>query len=99
MRYLPDNPILSGLRKAGTPRIAPNVLAWANAIDLDSTFISALTRLETKTGILRLEGLNGEQAQRLRHGYQTQGLEADRQRRLPIDGLFAGRCAMLHLPD
>ncbi|PWW18553.1 PIN domain-containing protein [Pantoea sp. AG702] len=87
------------MRKAGTPRIAPNVLAWANAIDLDSTFISALTRLETETGILRLEGLNGEQAQRLRHGYQTQELEAYRQRRLPIDGLFAGRCAMLHLPD
>ncbi|CRH33766.1 hypothetical protein BN1183_AX_00130 [Pantoea ananatis] len=58
-----------------------------------------MTRLETKTGILRLEGLNGEQAQRLRHRYQTQELGADRQRRLPIDGLFAGRCAMLHLPD
>ncbi|MDN4126254.1 hypothetical protein [Pantoea ananatis] len=53
----------------------------------------------TETGILRLERRNGEQAQRLHHGYQTQELEADRQRRLPIDGLFAGRCAMLHLPD
>ncbi|MCW0345485.1 hypothetical protein NB703_003578 [Pantoea ananatis] len=27
MRYLPDNPILSGLRKAGMPRIDPHVLA------------------------------------------------------------------------
>ncbi|MGC8341571.1 hypothetical protein [Pantoea ananatis] len=90
MRYPLDNPILSELRKAGTPRVDPHVLAWANAIDLDSTFISALTRLETETGILRLEGLNGEQAQRLRHGYQTQELEADRQRRLPMVRSQAG---------
>lgn len=48
---------------------------------------------------MRLEWRNGEQAQRLRHGYQTQGLEADRQRRLSIDGPIARRCAMLHLPD
>ncbi|MEJ1267624.1 hypothetical protein WDV93_10655 [Pantoea ananatis] len=49
---------------------------------------------------MRLEWRDGEQAQRLRYGYQTQELEAYRQRRLSIDGPFtAGRCAMQHLPD
>jgi hypothetical protein len=62
MRYLPDNPILSGLRKAGMPRIDPHVLTPANTIDLDSTFISALTRRETETAILRLKRRNEEQA-------------------------------------
>lgn len=80
MRYLLDNPILSGLRKAGTPRIDPHVLAGLMLLTLTARSFSA-DAAGTETGILRLEGLNGEQAQRLRHGYQTQELEAGRQRR------------------
>ncbi|MGX9253983.1 PIN domain-containing protein [Pantoea ananatis] len=35
----------------------------------------------------------------MRHGYQTQELEAYRQRRLLIDDPVARRCARLRLPD
>ncbi|WP_256852569.1 type II toxin-antitoxin system VapC family toxin [Pantoea sp. Fr+CA_20] len=99
MRYLLDTNVVSELRKAGTARVDPNVEAWAVTVSTDSTFISALTLLEIERGILHLEQRDEEQTQRLRLWYQTQVLEAYRQRTLPVDGPIARRCAQLHVPD
>ncbi len=81
MRYPLDNPILSELRKAGTPRVDPHVLAWANAIDLDSTFISALTRLEQRQVFCVLKGGMGS-----RHNVCTTSIRRRSLRRIAREG-------------
>ncbi|MGP2448103.1 hypothetical protein ACTUSR_03245 [Pantoea stewartii subsp. indologenes] len=60
----------------------PCVLVWAEGTEADRTFISALTWLETRRGVARLAMRDSEQAQRLRHAYQTQVLVVYHERTL-----------------
>lgn len=44
--YLLDTNVIAELRKAQSPKVAQNVLAWANSVTAASLFLSVTTVLE-----------------------------------------------------
>lgn len=99
MRYLLDTNVISELRKAGTPKANPQVIAWAKSIDAEEMFISALTLMEIEKGILKFARKDSQQAHHLQRWYQEQVLTEFAWRTLSIDSGVARLCAQLHIPD
>lgn len=99
MRYLLDTNVISELRKAGTPRVNPQVVKWANAVDAQEMFISVLTLMEIEKGILAFARKDPQQAHLLMRWYQERVLIEFAWRTLAIDSNVARRCAQLHVPD
>lgn len=99
MRYLLDTNVISELRKAGTPKANPQVIAWAKSIDAEEMFISALTLMEIEKGILKFARKDPQQAHHLQRWYQEQVLTEFAWRTLAIDSSVARLCAQLHIPD
>ncbi|QGY29037.1 type II toxin-antitoxin system VapC family toxin [Pantoea cypripedii] len=99
MRYLLDTNVISELRKAGTPKANPAVIAWAKAIDAEDMFISALTLMEIEKGILKFARKDPLQARHLQRWYQEQVLMEFAWRTFDIDSAICRLCARLHVPD
>lgn len=99
MHYLLDTNVISELRKAGTLKIDPNVVRWAESVDAGDMFISALTLMEIEKGILKHERKDKLQAQLLRHWFSHYVLREFAERTLPMDAEIALYCARLHVPD
>lgn len=99
MRYLLDTNVISELRKAGTPKANPEVIAWANTVDADEMFISALTLMEIEKGILKFARKDPVQAHHLQRWYQERVLIEFAWRTFDIDSSICRLCAQLHIPD
>lgn len=97
--YLCDTNLISELRKAGTARADPHVLAWAERVAPERLHLSAITLLELEMGILRIERRDDAQSKVLRRWLEQQVMPAFAGRILPIDEKVARRCAQLHVPD
>ncbi|MEZ5448932.1 MAG: type II toxin-antitoxin system VapC family toxin [Thiolinea sp.] len=97
--YLLDTNVVSELRKAKNGKADPNVVAWANSVSPASLFISAITVLELKTGILLVERRDEKQGKALRQWLENQVLPAFEERILAVDTAVARQCASLHVPD
>lgn len=97
--YLCDTNLISELRKAGTGRADPNVVAWAEQVAPERLHLSAITLLELEMGILRIERRDMAQGRILRHWLEQQVMPAFAGRILPINEEVARRCAHLHVPD
>ena len=99
MRSLLDTNVISELRKAGTPRANPHVIAWANTLNAEDMFISALTLMEIEKGILKFARKDPQQARHLQRWYHERVLIEFAWRTLDIDRSVSRLCAQLHVPD
>jgi len=96
--YLLDTNVIAELRKAKSPKVDQNVLAWANSVSAASLFLSVITVLELEKGILLIERRDPTQGTVLRSWLDTYVLPAFRERILPVDIAVAQCCARLHVP-
>ncbi len=94
--FVLDTNVISELRRPN--RAHPNVLAWANATPVTSTFISAITILEIELGTLLMERKDTAHAKVLRDWINTRVLQHFDGRILAVDAVVAQCCARLHVP-
>jgi len=97
MMYLLDTNVVSELRKGR--RADPNVIAWAGGISSNEMFISVISIMELRMGILSLARRDTHQADILAHWLDNSVIPAFAGRILSIDLGVANQCAILHVPD
>ncbi len=97
MIYLLDTNVLSELRRAD--RGDAGVHAWSQSLQLQNSFLSAITILEIEQGILRLNRRDAKTAELFRDWLTNHVLKQFDGRILAFDWSAAIRCAALHVPD
>lgn len=97
--FVLDTNVVSELRKIRAGKADPHVERWADSVDADSLYISAITILELEIGILQIERKDPRQGMALRAWLDTLVLPAFNGRVFPVDTAVAQRCARLHVPD
>ena len=97
--YLLDTNVISEIRKIKGGRADPNVAAWANSVELQSLYISAVTIQELEIVVLLAERRDPTTGATLRNWFDNKVFEAFDQRILPVDAQVARRAAALHVPD
>jgi predicted nucleic acid-binding protein len=95
--FLFDTNVISELRRPD--KADRNVAAWANALPVASTFLSAVSILEIELGALLVARRDAAQGAILRVWIDQQILGRFEDRILPIDTTVAQRCARLHVPN
>ncbi|MCY3775882.1 MAG: type II toxin-antitoxin system VapC family toxin [Candidatus Aminicenantes bacterium] len=97
--YLLDTNVVAELRKAQSPKVDRNVLAWSNSVPVSSLHLSAITVMELEMGILLVARRDPAQGTILRTWLDGHVLPTFLDRILPVDTSVARRCARLHVPD
>lgn len=97
--YLLDTNIVSEGRKLGTPRVDPRAARWFARIDVETTFLSAMTLFELERGVQQLERRDATQGLMLRRWLGDQVMASYEGRILPLSGAVALVCAGLHIRD
>jgi toxin FitB len=97
--YLLDTNIISESRKLGSARIDRNAAQWLNQIDVEVTFVSAMTMFELERGVRQMERRDAQQGVVLRRWLNDQIMTTYEQRTLPLSRAVALICAGLHIPD
>jgi len=97
--FLLDTNVVSELRKAGSGRADPNVVAWLSARDAAACYVSAVTLMELDLAILLMERRDPAQGARLRVWMEDHVLPEFSERTIPIERAVALACARLHVPD
>ena len=97
MMYLLDTNVISELRKGS--RADSNVVAWSGGVNSNEMFISVISIMELRMGILSLARKDNRQADVLAHWLDNSVIPAFAGRILPIDLPVANQCAILHVPD
>lgn len=95
--YLLDTNVLSELRRRD--RTHPRVAAWADGVQPQELYLSAITILEVEAGVLMLERRDAPAGAVLRAWINDKVLPAFEGRILAVDTAVAQRCAGLHVPD
>ena len=96
--FLLDTRVISELRKARAGTADPNGVAWANSVDANALFISAITVVELEQGVMLVERRDTRQGMALRAWLDGQVMREFSLRTLPIDADVARCCAGLHVP-
>lgn len=97
--YLLDTNIISESRKLGTARIDRHVARWFDQIDVETTFISAMTIFELERGVRQMERRDAAQGSVLRRWLSDQIMTTYEHRTLPLTRAVALICANLQIPD
>ncbi len=97
--YVFDTNVVSEIRKIKAGRADPNVAAWAGRVEIELSYISAITIQELEHGVLLVERRDPVSGGVLRRWLDNDVHEAFDQRILPIDATVARRAAALHVPD
>lgn len=97
--FLLDTNIISESRKLGTVRVDANVARWLSEVDVEATFVSAMTIFELERGVRQMERRDAVQGEALRRWFEEQVLATYEQRTLPLSLNVAMICAGLHIPD
>lgn len=97
--FLLDTNIISEGRKLGTARIDLNAARWLSEVDVEATFVSAMTMFELERGVRLMERRDTGQGAALRRWFEAQVLATYEQRTLPLSLNVAMLCAGLHIPD
>jgi toxin FitB len=97
--YLRDTNIISESRKLGTARIDRHVARWFDQIDVETTFISAMTIFELERGVRQMERRDAAQGSVLRRWLRDQIMTTYEHRTLPLTRAVALIWAGLHIPD
>ena len=97
--FLLDTNIISESRKLGSPRIDPRVAEWLGQIDVEATYVSAMTIFELERGVRQMERRDAKQGTALRRWLDDQIMPTYEHRTLPLSREVALICAGLHIPD
>jgi predicted nucleic acid-binding protein len=97
--FLLDTNVVSELRKANSARADHGVKAWAESVDTETMFLSAITVLELELGTLLMERRDPAQGKVLRSWVENQVLPTFAGRILAVDTPVALKCASLHIPN
>ncbi len=97
--FLLDTNIISESRKLGSPRIDPHVAEWLGQIDVEATYVSAMTIFELERGVRQMERRDAKQGAALRRWLDDQIMPTYEHRTLPLSREVALICAGLHIPD
>lgn len=99
MMYLFDTNIVSELRKAEKGRADANVMRWFRGVKTQQTWLSVISLVELRTGILRLERRDPVAAQNLSDWFHQSLMPEYEGRILPLDTRAAMLSAEFHIPD
>lgn len=99
MMFVLDTNVVSELRKIRNGTANMNVAAWAQSVNANDLFVSAITIMELELGVLSVERKDATQGAMLRSWLEQQVLPEFFTRTLPVDTAVAQRCARLHVPD
>ncbi len=97
--FILDTNVVSELRKVRLGKAHPQVTIWADSVDAETLYISAITILEIEIGILQIERKDPTQGDWLRAWLEKQVLPEFEGRIFPVDTAVVRRCATLHVPD
>jgi len=97
--FLLDTNVVSELRKVRAGRADPNVAIWAEQVEAETLFLSAITVMELDVGVMRIERRDPAQGSVLRNWLENYVLPEFSKRVLSVDLAVARRCAQLHVPD
>jgi predicted nucleic acid-binding protein len=97
--FLLDTNVVSELRKVRSGKADRHVVAWANSVDADDLYLSAITIQELEIGVLLMERRDFSQGAMLRAWLNSYVLPAFTDRILPVDTVVAQCSARLHVPD
>jgi len=95
--FLLDTNVISALRRPD--RLPSAVIGWADNAQTDQFYISAISILEIEQGILAKARADRPAAEILRWWFQSDVLDAFKDRIIPVDTEVALRCAALHVPN
>lgn len=94
MSFLLDTNVVSELRKKS--RCHPSVAAWQDAIQGEQIFISAISMMEIKAGVIAARRKNPEFSNILNQWYEMQVKPAFHKRVIPVD-LAVSECCSVFL--
>ena len=97
--FLLDTNIISESRKLGTPRVDPRAARWFAQVDVETSFVSAMTIFELERGVQHMERRDAKQGSVLRRWLDDQIMTTYERRILPLSREVALICAGLHIPD
>ena len=97
MMYLVDTNVISELRKAH--RAEPRVVEWARNREPQCMYLSVISVLEIRMGILSVQRRDLTQGNILQEWFIKKVIPAFSGRILNVDIDIAMRCAELHVPD
>lgn len=97
--YLLDTNIISEGRKLGSARVDRHAAQWLSQIDVEETFVSAMTIFELARGVRQMERRDAKQGAALRRWLDDQVMTTYEHRTLPLSRAVALICAGLHIPD
>lgn len=97
--FLLDTNVISELRKVRAGRADSNVAGWADEVEADSLYLSAISIMELEIGILRVERKDPPQGMLLRDWLNERVLPEFEGRIFPVDIPVTLQCARLHVPD
>ena len=97
--FLLDTNVVSELRRAGSGKADPGVVAWAEQADPAALFLSVVSLHELEMGVRLKQHRDPRQGQLLRQWLDQQVVPAFTGRILPIDEAVARCSAALHVPD
>ena len=95
--FLLDTNVVSEIRKG--QKMDARVSAWSSQQSPATLFLSVITVMELRMGILAKARKDKEQGQRLENWMNRHVLPAFFGRILPVDLAIANQCAVLHVPD
>ena len=96
--YLLDTNVISEMRKLKSGRADPNVQDWANSVLTSELYVSVITLLELKVGVLQLMRKDPRQGQILRGWLFDQVFVLFADHTLVVNSEITLRCAELHVP-
>lgn len=97
MGFLLDTNVLSALRRAD--RMAPRLRERLGALDRSQCFVSVITLMELRMGVLAKGRHDGPQGALLDRWVLSVRADFADGRIIDIDSAIALRCAELHVPD
>ena len=97
--YLLDTNIISESRKLGTAKVDSHAARWFDAVDVETTFVSAMTIFELERGVKQMERRDTVQGAVLRRWFDDHVMTTYEHRTLPLSRQVALICAGLHIPD
>jgi len=97
--FLLDTDVVSELRKVRAGKADRQVAGWADSVDANDLYLSAITILELETGILLAERRDPAQGAIFRAWLNAHLLPAFAGRILVVDTAVAQRSARLQVPD
>lgn len=97
--FLLDTTLVSELRRAGSGKADPGVVAWAEQADPAALFLSVVSLHELELGVRLKQHRDPRQGQLLRQWLDQQVVPSFAGRILPIDEAVARCSAALHGPD